>query len=80
MKTFHSEKFGTECVGITRVFFPLLKASEANLVSQSILTEPNVDTGYNTTYPPLRHTANEHEEGEPIALNSDPCWPLVIHR
>lgn len=79
MKTFHSEKFGTECVGITRVFFPVLNASEAKLVSQSILAEPNVDTGYNTAYAPLRHTTNEHE-GESIALNSDPCWPLVIHR
>lgn len=26
------------------------------------------------------HHSNEHEGAELIALNSDPCWPLVIHR
>lgn len=56
MKTIHSEKTETECVGITRVFFPALAASEGKQVSQSILTEPNVDRSYNTTYTPSMHT------------------------
>lgn len=36
--------------------FSLLNASEANLVSKSVLTEPNADTGYNTTYASSTHT------------------------
>lgn len=55
MKTIQSEKTKTECVGITRVFFPALTASEGKQVSQSILREPNADRGYNT-YTPSMHT------------------------
>lgn len=56
MKMFQSVKVETECVGTTRAFFPALNASEDNLVSQSVLTEPNADTGYNNAYAPSTHT------------------------